>query len=121
MILEARYIGPFEEVTVPGFEFKTVKNGEATKLRVPDGSDIGGCWEIIAGKDEYDAARAKADAAREARVLAREKAKAAALEEVRAAADKRQQAIIDSLVAGGEVDATAAPTKKKKPAQKDGE
>ena len=117
MILEAKYTGPFSEVTVPGFEFKTVKRGEVTKLRVPDGRDIGGCWEITAGKEEYESSRAKAEAAREAEALARDKQRAEAKEAAAAAGDKRQQDIIDALVAGGEVDASSPKKKAVKPAK----
>lgn len=64
MILKAKYIGPFPEVTVPGFTKKRAVPGETVTLRVPDGFPIGGCWEIVEGMKEYQAALEKAEAER---------------------------------------------------------
>lgn len=47
MILTAKYVGPFSEVTVPGFENKVCKRGETVKIRITDGTEIGGCWDVI--------------------------------------------------------------------------
>lgn len=47
MIVEAKYVGPYPEVLVPGFERKICKRGETTKIRVDEGVSLGGCWEII--------------------------------------------------------------------------
>lgn len=59
MIIKAKYVGPFFEVHIPGFENKTCKRGDVVKLRVPDGADVGGCWEIIDGADGVLDASAK--------------------------------------------------------------
>lgn len=79
MILEAKYIGPYAEVSVPGFGSKLCKRGEAVKMRIADGQRIGGCWEIIAGQKEYQAAIAAVEkAAADAKAARRDKAAAMA-------------------------------------------
>lgn len=55
MILEAKYTGPFPRVTVPGFQHRTAVKGEVVKIRIAEGKPIGGCWEIVKGKKEYEA------------------------------------------------------------------
>ncbi len=44
MIVHAKYIGPFPEVTISGV---TVRRDEVAKIRVPDGQHLGGCWELV--------------------------------------------------------------------------
>lgn len=44
MIVRAKYIGPFPEVTILGV---TVKRNEVAKIRVPDGQQLGGCWALV--------------------------------------------------------------------------
>lgn len=54
MIVHAKYIGPFPEVTISGV---TVKRDEVAKIRVPDGQQLGGCWELVEdGQTEAQAA-----------------------------------------------------------------
>ena len=59
MILEAKYIGPHSRVSVPGYQHRESvrKDGKhpVVKIRIPEGRPLGGCWEIIKGKKEYDA------------------------------------------------------------------
>ena len=59
MILEAKYIGPHSRVSVPGYQHRETvrKDGKfpVVKIRVPEGRPIGGCWEIIKGKKQYEA------------------------------------------------------------------
>jgi len=60
MIVRAKYIGPFPEVTIAGV---TVKRDEVAKIRIPDGTPIGGCWEVMEdeAKDDAGAAASSAD------------------------------------------------------------
>lgn len=44
MIVSAKYIGPFPEVTFNGV---TAKPGETARLRVPEGQVLAGCWEVV--------------------------------------------------------------------------
>lgn len=55
MILEAKYVGPFPTVTIPSMPGVIIKQGEVTKIRIPDGVPIAECWEIVKGKKEYEA------------------------------------------------------------------
>lgn len=80
MILEAKYIGPHSRVSVPGYQHRESVRGKdgnhpPVKIRVPEGRSIGGCWEIVKGKKEYDAGlkavQAKLEA--EAKALAAKK------------------------------------------------
>lgn len=82
MILKAKYIGPFPEVTVPGFGKKFAVPGETVTLRVPDGFPLGGCWEIVEGAKEYRAALEKAEAERTAKAEERQKVAAERLKKI---------------------------------------
>lgn len=104
MILEARYIGPFPVVTVPGFSGKTVKQGETTTLRVPDGRPIGGCWEITKGAEEYRAALDKAESDVKAKGEARQEKARKVAEKVREQRNAVEKAHYLGL---GEKDCTA--------------
>ena len=72
MIIEAKYVGPFDTVTVPTMPGKLIKQGETVKLRIEDGVPIGGCWEIVKGKKEYEAGLKAAAAEAEAKAKARQ-------------------------------------------------
>ena len=88
MILEAKYIGPHAEVIVPGFEHKKCKRGESIKIRVIDGTAIGGCWEIEKGKKEYESALEKAEKKRADGIAAQEAKRVAANQLLSDALDK---------------------------------
>lgn len=73
MIVEAKYLGPFDSVTIPQMPNKRIVQGETIKIRIDPGILLPPCWEITKGKDEYEAglkaaedARAQAAAARSA-------------------------------------------------------
>lgn len=100
MILKAKYIGPFPEVTVPGFTKKRAHPGETVTLRVPDGFPLGGCWEIVEGMKEYRDALEKAEADRIAKAKAREDRAAGLLKKI------KQPEEMDHYLANGEVDHT---------------
>lgn len=55
MIVRAKYTGPFDEVTIAGV---TVKRGEAARIRVPDGQQLGGCWQVLDDEAKDDAGAA---------------------------------------------------------------
>jgi hypothetical protein len=48
MIVTAKYVGPFPEVTCNG---TTAKPGEIVRLRIPDGQTLAGCWEVQTDAD----------------------------------------------------------------------
>ena len=52
MIINARYIGPYLEVSVPGWENKLSRRGPdgqhpVVTLRMPDHQLLAGCWEPV--------------------------------------------------------------------------
>jgi len=112
MILEAKYIGPYANVTVPGFKGKTVAREVPVKLRIRDGYPIGGCWEITKGETEYKAARAKLEEERQERIDARIAARKERAEAVRLAQAEAEKTTIKNLVESGERDLTEAPKRK---------
>lgn len=71
MILKAKYVGPYASVEVPGFAHRTAKRDEVVTVRVPDGSVLGGPWEIVEGKEEYEKAIEAARERREAEAKAK--------------------------------------------------
>lgn len=92
MILEAKYIGPFARVTVPGFHHRVATKGQVVKLRITEGRPLGGCWEITKGKKEYEAGLKKV--ADEAKAKAKAKAKVRA--DAKEAELKQRDGIIES-------------------------
>lgn len=62
MIVRAKYVGPFAEVTVPGFENKVCKRGDPVLIRIPDDQEIGACWEVLPDDQPADAADQANDA-----------------------------------------------------------
>ena len=40
-------MGPFPEVSVPGFQRKFCKQGETVSIRLPEGVSLDGSWEIV--------------------------------------------------------------------------
>jgi len=111
MIVKAKYLGPFPEVTVPGFAGKTAKLGEEVKLRVPDGYPLGGCWEITEGLKEYQKAIDDRVAAVKKRHEERAKKSAKALEDF----NENRPDETAAYLANGEKDHTK-PEKAAKPA-----
>ena len=103
MIIEAKYIGPLAKVTVPGFAHRVADRGQTVKIRITEGKPIGGCWEIVKGKTEYEAGLKKVEKEAEARAKARAESRAKAKEAALAERDK----VIE-----------AADTKKTKPGKK---
>jgi len=85
MILEAKYIGPHSRVSVPGYQHRVAVRGEVVKMRLPEGRPIGGCWEIVKGKKEYEAGlkAAKDKLEAEAKATAEKKTAAAEAEALR--------------------------------------
>ena len=102
MILKAKYVGPFAEVSVPGFAGKVAHPGEEVVLRVRDGFPLGGCWEITEGEDQYRAALEKAQAEKKEKA---DKRKKTAERQAEKAAALRPDPLKQYL-ASGEVDAT---------------
>jgi len=99
MILEAKYIGPYPRVSVPGYQHRESVRGKdgkhpVVKIRVPEGRPIGGCWEITKGKKEYDAGLKKV----QDKLVAEAKEKAA---KKKAAAEAEAQRL-DNLVEASE-------------------
>lgn len=122
MILEAKYVGPFSVVTVPGFNRKTVKRGEPVKVRVPDGASLGGCWDVTKGAKEYEAALEEAEAKRKAAAEASLARKKEMREKIEASREERNRKMIEELTARGERDATkSASSKVEKPKPAKGE
>lgn len=62
MILEAKYTGPFHQVTVPGYQHRVAVRGEVVKIRIREGFPLGACWEITKGKKAYDSGLKEAQA-----------------------------------------------------------
>lgn len=59
MIFRGRYIGPYFEVRIPGFETKMSTRGAdgshpAVTVRIPDHQQIGGDWEVLDVDDAAD-------------------------------------------------------------------
>ena len=87
MILECKYLGPFEPVIAPGASARELINvGDTVKLRLEPGVPLGGCWEIVKGKDEYEAGLKAAEDARLAAATAKADRAAKTLEAAEAAA-----------------------------------
>ena len=103
MILEAKYLGPFAKVQVPGFEHKTCKRGETTKMRIPAGRPIGACWEITKGKKEYEAGLKKAEDDRIKVAEARAKRRQDAIAAAQAKRDKQIELADAQAEAGDDV------------------
>lgn len=121
MILEAKYIGPFKRVYVPGFEDKKVERGELVKLRIPDGVVLPACWKITKGQEAYGAALKVAEQKRADEAKAREEARVKRLAKMEE--DKKKAGIDPMSVykAAGEVDHTVETAKQgKKPAGEKG-
>lgn len=94
MILEAKYVGQFPAVTVPGFSHKMVERGETVKLRIAEASGkvLPPCWEITKGKTKYNAYVKDLEKARADRLKAASKKKA----DAKAAATKRADAAVEA-------------------------
>lgn len=65
MIVRAKYVGPYPEVTCNG---TTAKPGEIVRLRIPDGQVLGGDWQEV--KDDAAPAAASTGEADGAQVAA---------------------------------------------------
>lgn len=91
MIIEAKYMGPYPEVQAPrNSASRSIKRGEVVTLTVQPGEILSPCWEIVKGKDEYEAAlKAAADAAGEVRDKMSKRAAATAAQAEKAVAAAR--------------------------------